>query len=46
MSMNFHAIARKFFLFIEILEKFHVVYGTFKIELFFGISWNIWNILD
>ena len=34
MSMNFLAIAGSFFLFIEGLEKFQVVYGTFWIELF------------
>ena len=34
MSMNVLAIAGNFFLFIEILEKFRVVYGTFWIELF------------
>ena len=34
MAMNNLAIARKFFLFIEVLEKFQVVYGTFWIELF------------
>ena len=34
MSMNVLAIAGNFFLFIEILEKFQVVYGTFWIELF------------
>ena len=34
MSMNVMAIARNFFLFIEVLEKFQVVYGTFWIELF------------
>ena len=33
MSMNNLAIARNFFLFIEVLEKFQVVYGTFWIEL-------------
>ena len=38
MSLNFLAIAENFFLFIEVLEKFEVVYGTFWIELFFGIS--------
>ena len=32
--MNDLAIAGNFFLFIEILEKFRVVYGTFSIELF------------
>ena len=46
MSMNVLAIAGNFFLFIEVLEKFQVVYGTFWIDLFFGISKNIWNILD
>ena len=34
MPMNNLAIAGNFFLFIEVLEKFHVVYGTFWIELF------------
>ena len=34
MSMNNLAIAENFFLFIEILERFQVVYGTFWIELF------------
>ena len=34
MSMNFLAIAGNFFLFIEVLEKFQVVYGIFWIELF------------
>ena len=34
MSMNVLAIAGNFFLFIEVLEKFQVVYGTFWIELF------------
>ena len=34
MSMNVLAIAGNFFLFVEILEKFQVVYGTFWIELF------------
>ena len=34
MSMNVLAIARNFFLFIEVLEKFQVVYGTVWIELF------------
>ena len=34
MSMNVLAIARSFFLFIEVLERFQVVYGTFWIELF------------
>ena len=34
MSMNVLAIAGNFFLFIEELEKFQVVYGTSWIELF------------
>ena len=34
MSMNVLAIAGSFFLFIEVLKKFQVVYGTFRIELF------------
>ena len=34
MSMNVLAIAGNFFLFIKVLEKFQVVYGTFWIELF------------
>ena len=34
MPMNDLAIAGSFFLFIEVLEKFQVVYGTFWIELF------------
>ena len=34
MPMNNIAIAGNFFLFIELLERFHVVYGTFWIELF------------
>ena len=34
MPMNNLAIAGNFFLFIEVLEKFLVVYGTFWIELF------------
>ena len=34
MAMNNLAIAGSFFLFIEVLEKFQVVYGTFWIELF------------
>ena len=34
MSMNVLAIAGIFFLFIEVLEKFQVVCGTFWIELF------------
>ena len=33
MSMNVLAIAGNFFLFIEVLERFQVVYGTFWIEL-------------
>ena len=34
MPMNNLSIAGNFFLFIEVLEKFQVVYGTFWIELF------------
>ena len=34
MSMNVLAIAGNFFLFIEVLGKFQVVYGTFWIEQF------------
>ena len=34
MSMNVLAIAGNFFLFIEVLKRFQVVYGTFWIELF------------
>ena len=34
MSMNGLSIAGNFFLFIEVLEKFQIVYGTFWIELF------------
>ena len=34
MPMNNLAIAGNFFLFLEVLEKFQVVYGTFWIELF------------
>ena len=37
MPMNVLAIAGNFFLFIEVLEKFQVVYGTFLIELFWHI---------
>ena len=45
MSMIILAIAGNFFLFIEVLGKFQVVYGTFWIELIlayhrtFGIFW-------
>ena len=45
MPMNNLAIAGNFFLFIEILGKFQVVYGAFWIELFLACQ-NIWNILD
>ena len=45
MPMNNLAIAGNFFLFIEILGKFQVVYETFWIELFLACQ-NIWNILD
>ena len=37
MPMNNLAIAGNFFLFIEVLEKFQVVYGTFWIELFLHV---------
>ena len=46
MSMNVLVIAGNFFLSIEILEKFQVVYRTFGIELFlayhrtFEIFWT------
>ena len=33
MPMNNLAIAGNFFLFIEVLERFQVLYGTFWIEL-------------
>ena len=45
MPMNNLAIAGNFFLFIEILRKFQVVYGKFWIELFLACQ-NIWNILE
>ena len=34
MSMNFLAIARNFFLFIEVLGEIEEVYGAFWFELF------------
>ena len=34
MPMNNLAVAGNVFLFIEVLERFQVVYGTFWIELF------------
>ena len=34
MPMNNRAIAGNIFLFIEVLGRFQVVYGTFLIELF------------
>ena len=34
MPMNNLAVAGNFFLFIEVLGKFQVIYGTFWIELF------------
>ena len=48
MSMNVLAIAGSFCLFIEVLEKFQVVYGTFWIELFWNIIEHLdsWKILD
>ena len=39
MSMNVLAIAGNFLLFIEVLEKFQVVYETFWIEL-------LWHIIE
>ena len=36
MPMNNLAIAGNFFLFIEVMERFQVVYGTFWIKLFFA----------
>ena len=45
MPMNNLAIAGNFFLFIEVLRKFRVVYGTFWIELFLACQ-KILNILD
>ena len=42
MAMNVLAIAGNFFLFIEVLERFQVVYGTFWIELFLGF----WYIIE
>ena len=50
--MNVLAIARNFFLFIEVLEKIQVVCGTFLIELFlayhrtFGIFFIRTGILE
>ena len=46
MSMNNLAIAGNFFLFIEVLERFQLVYGTFWIEILLACHRNIWNILD
>ena len=37
MPMNNLAIAGNFFLFIEVLGKFQVVYGMFWIELFWHV---------
>ena len=45
MAMNNLAIAGNFYLFIEVLERFQVVYGTFWIKLFLACQ-NICNILD
>ena len=45
MPMNNLAVAGNFCLFIEILGRFQVVYGTFWIELILACQ-NIWNILD
>ena len=41
MPMNHLVIAGNFFLFIEVLEKFQVVYGTFWIELFWHVIENL-----
>ena len=38
MSMNFLSIAWNFFLSIEVLENFQVVYWTFWIELFLAYN--------
>ena len=45
MSVKVLAIAGNFFLFIEVLERFQVVYGTFGIELYL-VYHSFWNILD
>ena len=37
MSVKVLAIAGNFFLFIEVLERFQLVYGTFWIELFWHV---------
>ena len=37
MPMNNLAVAGNFFLFIEVLGKLQVVYGTFWIELFWHV---------
>ena len=37
MSVNVLEIAGNFFLFIEVLERFQVVYGTFWMELFWHV---------
>ena len=37
MSMNDLAIVGNFFLFLETLERFQVVYGTFWIDLFWHV---------
>ena len=37
MSMNVLAIAGNFFLFIEVLAKFQVVYGTTRLSYFWHI---------
>ena len=41
MTTNKLAIAGNFFLFIEVLEKFQVVCGTFWIELFLACHWRL-----
>ena len=44
MPMNNLAIAGNFFLFIEVMERFQVVYGTFWIELFCHRTFRIFSI--
>ena len=41
MPMNNLAIAGNFFLFLEVLERFQVVYETFWIELFWHVIENL-----
>ena len=46
MSMNFLAVARNFFLFIEVLEEITRSLWNFLIELFLAYHRTFWNILD